>query len=135
MPDPQSMMMTDIALRSQVLTGGWRLPATEENRGVSRSSLLPATAEGLIDLDKRKPLVELRLNEIQLRRKIICFAGQHLQIARTALLIEHQGEVVRSLCCLSEQLLLTAKVAKFLIADERIQHLLQRVLNGLLIGR
>ena len=89
-----------------------------------RSSLLPAAAEGLIDLDKRKPLVELRLNEIQFRRKIICFAGKHLQIARAALLIEHQGEIVGSLSCLSEQLLLAAKVTKFLIADERIRSLL-----------
>src|SRR6202042_2555997 len=109
-------------------------PRWGESAVFLRSSLLPAAPEGLIDLDKRKPLVELRLNEIQLRRKIICFAGQHLQIARAALLIKHQGEVVRSLCRLSEQLLLSAKVTKFLITNEGIRNLLQRVLNGLLVG-
>src|ERR1700684_3545500 len=114
----------------------WRdvWPRGGESAGFSRSSLLPAATEGLIALNKREPLIELRLNEIQLRRKIICFGGQHLQIARTALLIEHQGEVVRSLSCLSEQLLLTAKVTKFLITNEGIRNLLYRILNGFLVG-
>src|ERR1700683_18252 len=99
------------------------------------SSLLPAATERLIDLDQRELLVELRLSEIQLRRKIICFAGQHLQITGAALLIEHQGEVVGPLRGLSEQLLLTAKLTIFLKSDQRIRNLLERVLNGLLIRK
>src|ERR1700723_3462374 len=121
---PQETAVGPVNFSPTILLTSFASFTRTQRDGVLRSSLLPAATEGLIDLDKSKPLVELRLNEIQLRRKIICFGGQHLQIARTALLIEHQGEVVRSLSCLSEQLLLTAKVTKFLITNEGIRNLL-----------
>ena len=50
------------------------------------------------------------------------------------MLIENQRELIGSLRSLSKQVLLPAKVAVFLISDERIRNLLKRILNGLLIG-
>jgi len=55
--------------------------------GDLRSLLLPATTEGLIDLDKRQSFIELRLDQIQLRRVIAGFARQHLEITRAPLLV------------------------------------------------
>src|SRR5580704_7657441 len=95
--------------------------------------LLPAATERLVDLDERQSFIELRLDEIQLRRVIAGFARQHLEITRAALFVEHLGELVGPPCCLSEQFLLAAEVTIFLISDQRIRNLLERVLNRLLI--
>lgn len=98
-----------------------------------RLFFLPAAAKCLIKLNERQSLVELRLDEIEFRREVARFAGQNLQVTCAAMLIKHLGKPVGLLRRLGEQVLLLAELAIFLICDERIGNLLERVLNALAV--
>jgi hypothetical protein len=58
------------------------------------SLLLPSSAEGLVELDKRKALVELRVDKVQFCREIVGFVGQYLKIAGAAILVEDRRELI-----------------------------------------
>jgi hypothetical protein len=68
-------------------------PGWSSRSGVlnARRSLLPAAAEGLIELDEREPLAELGLNEAEFGAEIVGFAGEHLEITRAAVVVEDHG--------------------------------------------
>lgn len=48
---------------------------------------LPAAPEGGVKLDKGEAFVELSLGEVQLRGEVVRFAGEHLQVACSAVVI------------------------------------------------
>jgi len=53
------------------------------------SLLLPTASQCLVKLNEGQTLVELGLHQVELRREIIRFAGKHLEVTRTAILIKH----------------------------------------------
>lgn len=73
------------------------------------------------------------MDQVEFCREVIRLAGQHLQITRAAVLIQHLRQLVGCLCCAREEFLLLAEFTIFLRSDERIGNLFKRVLNGLLI--
>ena len=97
--------------------------------------LLPTAAQRVVELDKRKALVQTGAGQVQLGREIIGLVGQHFQIARRAAAIAHFGKIRRALRRGREQFLVLAKLAVFRVGNQRIGNLAERGLNGLLISR
>lgn len=64
------------------------------NPNGNHSLLLPTPAEGIVKLDECQTLIELCLGEIQFRGEIICFAGQHLQVACAAILVKRIRDAI-----------------------------------------
>lgn len=72
----------------------WELGPWRDRGPHALDLLLPAPAQSVVELDEREPLIELRLREIELRRKVIRFASQDLQVTRAAMLIKRVREAV-----------------------------------------
>src|SRR5262249_14564096 len=96
--------------------------------------LLPAAAEGAVDLHERGELAGLRLREAQLRAEESRVGVEDLEVARRAALVAELREPPRVLRRADQQPLLLAEFTRPAIADQRIGHLAERVLDRLLIG-
>src|ERR1700679_774383 len=55
---------------------------------------LPAPAESVVELHQREPFVELCLRKIELRRQVVVFTYQHLQVTRSAILVKYLRETI-----------------------------------------
>src|ERR1700722_1093389 len=113
-----------------ILHASIKRPKIASGRAVARfdpaALLLPAAAQRLIELDKRKPFIQLRVDQVQLSREIVRLIRQNLQVTCTTIPIEDQGEAIRPFRCLSKQFLLLAELAILVIRDKRIRYLSER---------
>src|SRR5580658_8374621 len=94
------------------------VPFANSSKKPDRALLLPPASQRLIQLNERQTLVELGLDQVEFRREVICFAGQHLEVTCVTVLIKHFGKLMGVLRCLREQFLLLAELTVFLRSDE-----------------
>ena len=95
--------------------------------------LLPAAAEGRVELDEGEGFVLLRGDEIELRGEEVGVGGEDLEVAGGSALVTDAGEARGVLCGGDELLLLFASVAGFLGGDERVGDVAEGAEDGLLI--
>jgi len=100
-------------------------------RGANGEGILPAAAEGLIELDHGEELVELGLRKIEARGEVIGFVGEDLEVAGGASVIADVGEARGVFGGVGEFFLLSAKFLIFLISDEGVSDVTEGQLNGL----
>src|SRR6185437_10681813 len=87
---------------------------------VATSLLLPPSAERVVNLHQRKPLVQLSSRQIQLRSEIVGLTGEHLQITRSAASIPHVRQPVGIRSSRGQPFLVFAKIAEFAVRRQRV---------------
>lgn len=97
---------------------------TKKERCPLRASLLlPSPAECIVKLDRRKALIQPGLPERKLCRKIICLACKDLQIAGDSAFVTKIRQVCGVLGIMSQQLLMLAILAIFLVCNQRVRYI------------
>src|SRR5690349_8455566 len=109
--------------------GSSRFPLQEDNVG-----LLPAAAEGLIELHKALVFVIARLRQTQFSTEQGPLAIEDVEISRRAASITHQRNADRLLKVLHGLLLPLAGAMVFLIANQGVRNIAERPLDRLLIA-
>jgi len=109
------------ALRALLVCGNWLL--------------LPAAAEGLIELNKGEEFVSLCLRKIEFCGEVVGLVGENLEVAGYTTLIANVGKPRGTLGGGSEKFLLLSKFPEFAITDERVGNVAEGLLDGLLIGK
>lgn len=82
--------------------------------------LLPAAAEGLVELDQREEFVGLGLGEIEFGGEIVGFVGKNFEVAGHSAFVANIGEARSILGGGGEEFLLLAEFNIFAIADKSI---------------
>ena len=96
--------------------------------------LLPAAAEGLVELNEREEFVGLSLRQIKLGGEVVGFVGENLKVARHTTFVTNIGKMRGALGGGGEKFLLLAKFTEFAIADQGVGNFAEGLLDGLLIG-
>ena len=96
--------------------------------------LLPAAAEGLVDLDESEEFVGLGLGKIEFGGEVVGFVGENLEVAGYSTFIPNVGKARGIFGGGGEKFLLLPKFEIFAIRDERIGNVAEGLLDGLLIG-
>src|SRR5215471_13615096 len=98
-----------------------------------RRLLLPAAAEGLVELHQRNQFVALGLCQSQFGGEVISFVGQHLEITAFTGFVANLGKTGRILRGLRQQFLLLPKLPVLAIANQGVGNIAKRTLNRLLV--
>src|SRR6266568_1997022 len=96
--------------------------------------LLPPTAERAVDPDQGLELPELCLRERELRREMSRVAVEHLQVARGTALVPHARQVGGILGRVCQLFLLDPELPALAISHQRVGHIPERQLHGMLVG-
>src|SRR5580704_18073284 len=96
--------------------------------------LLPAAAEGLVDLDESEEFVGLGLGKIEFGAEIVGFVGENLEVAGYSAFITNVGKARGIFGGGSEKFLLLPKFEILAIRDESIGNVTEGLLDGLLIA-
>lgn len=94
---------------------------------------LPTAAKGAVNLDNTQEFVAARLGKEKFGVEQLLLVVEHFEITCHATFITVRREARRIAVRLSQVTLLDVKFLAALIRDERVRHLAERVLNGLLI--
>ena len=96
--------------------------------------LLPAAAEGLVDLDESEQFVGLGLGKIEFGGEVVGFVGENLEVAGYPAFIANVGKARGIFGGGSEKFLLLPKFEILAIRDESIGNVAEGLLDGLLIA-
>ncbi len=92
--------------------------------------MLPATAERLVKLDEALVLGAARLRQCEFRGKERPLAIEDFEISGGASLVTHLGQANGFLQVLDGILLANPDLMEFLIADQRVRYVPERLLYG-----
>lgn len=111
-----------------------KLPASsQETSTLIHENLLPASAKRPVELHQALILLASRLRQSEFRVIERSLAVEYLEISRSAALVAHDGKADRLFQVRDELLLLNSNLMEFLVCDQRIGHISEGALNGLLI--
>jgi len=97
--------------------------------------LLPAAAQGLIELDQTYKLIRLSLSKSQLGGEVIGFVRQHLQVTSSSASIAHLRKLRRVLSRERQLLLVLPEFPILVILNQLIRDPAKSLLDRLLISQ